>query len=309
MPKRAICILIVGSLVSACAQALKPLEFQSFAGANESCGSKSGIALSVCQSDLKSAELSSAYFAWQNDPALFDVPLMVLAATAAGLLLFDAHIDAVKATGLAAGTIAAGRSYLTPTEIRAALLDGSNGYSCLADAGRIVESDQGIITSLAPVRSSLGAGRNALNRNLGAVSAAQRLRAEEAVTNADSAMRLYDAQAVSSKFANSTMRTKARAISTGLLRKVERKPINFSELYQTLAQNAATTASQASAKAQAQPPAAPRAPGLPAPRTPGSVEDVERLTHELLEVPDIATAVGKFDDCLTSALSGSTTKQ
>lgn len=300
-------------LVSGCAADLKPLNDLSFTTGPNPCPKKSGLDQSICQAHRKSEQLSDAHFKLWNNPALFDAPLLALASTAAGLLLFDAGTDSLKGVGLAAASITAGRSYANPTEIRAALRNGSDGYACLADAGELVREEESKVLGLGSTRDQLLHERADLIRAFSdpAAGFTDIAHAREAAANAKSAIDLYNKQADSSRFANITIRSKARALSNGLLKRIERNQIDFSALYQSIAQQASNTVSNQSTRTQAQPSGASIAPppplGAVASRSFGDqlVIDVEQSTNALLKVPDIETAIARFDNCIVNSLAGS----
>lgn len=311
---------IICVVVSGCASELRPLVDLSFTTGIDACAKSPGLELTVCQAHRKSAQLMDAHFEFWNSPELYDVPLLALASAAAGLLLFDGSTDALKGVGLAAAAIVSGRAYASPAEIREALRNGADGYACLADAGEVVKNDAagvsefeispGNVVILRQTRMNLARNRSALLRMLNDssnFSGGDVSRAQDAAAKAANAIKLYDKQVSSLRFANTTLRNKARALSMGLLKRIERKPIDFSSLYQQIARNALQTSQFQLAKSQAQPstPAGLAAAVVGAPPGDQVVLDVENDTGILVNVPDIETAVAKFDGCLANSLSGS----
>ncbi len=290
--------------VAGCTGDLQPLALETYTAKGQSCQDMRDILLTVCQVNEKSKALSAAYQSVENDPALFDIPLLTLATTAAGLLLFDAPIDAIKAVGLGAGATTAARGYFNPVEVRAALSDGASGYACLADVGIIVMEDQSKIAGLASTRTALITAVGALNTAIAAnpPNAAEKARADKALENATAATKLYDDQAVSAKFANLYMRDKARGISSGLMKRIERKPIDFTAIYKQIAQNAASSVAYATETRKPTTSAA-----TAGERSGNEIAQVEQITMALMSVPDIKTTIGKFDNCEASAVSGSKT--
>ncbi len=63
--------------------------------------------------------------------------ILAAAATAAGGMLYGAHVDLLKGAGLAAGTITATRGYAEPVRAASDLLNAAEGLVCIANAGRV----------------------------------------------------------------------------------------------------------------------------------------------------------------------------
>ncbi len=296
-------------VLAGCATELRPIAQTTYTGAGEQCANgQADLQLTICQANAKSEALADARMRWSNDPAVFDMPLLGLAAAAAGLLVFDGPMDAIKGVGLAAGTGAVARSYYSPADLRAALSDGSDGYGCLADKGQVVLQERQPFTTLANTRVTLSQAVTHLNSVKGAITDPTELaRANKALENAATAQTLYDDQAMAAKFANATMRDKARAISNGLLKRIERKPIDFLAVYKQLSQNAADTVTYASDTKKATTVAPSGAPGQA--RAASDIQTVEQITADLIaKTPDIKTVIGKFDECVASSLSGNSGK-
>ncbi len=310
MRKRLLTLAVVCTTVGACASELRPINNVSFTTGATPCVMTPSLEKSICQAHGKSEELMDASFKLRNDPALFDAPLLALASAAAGLLLFDANVNALKGVGLAAASLTAGRAYASPSEIRDALRSGSTGYACLADAGQLVKDESAKVTGLDATRKSLEGKLvtlASLMRDTRNFTGGDLTRARGAVAKARSAITLYKRQASALRFANNTLRDKARKLSKDLLKKIERQPIDFAAIYQQIAQSAANTAAFQVSKTQAQPVAPAASAELKEKKRPRGdkvVADVETATRRLLDVPDIETAVAKFDTCVANSTSG-----
>lgn len=272
------------------------------------CAEKNGIKLTICQTDQKSVELGKAYFNTFNDPSWWDLPLIGTAGTAAGLLLFNATTDALKIAGLTAGVIGAGREYYSPNEVQTALLNGSNGYACLADAGRVVEDDQKAFSPIpgtTPNSNSVAtSAATHLKKDMAKMTAPQRAKIKDKMDQANSALQSYEEQYNAAKYANNTMRSKARALGMGLLKHIQHKKISFSDWYQSLAKAAQATSKFQLLKSQTvtiKENASKKKDFAGSSVTP---QTIANDTIDLLDaLPNIQESISKFDSCVANNLN------
>lgn len=316
-------LVSVGFLLAGCATALKPVSLSEPAG----CAG-TGLQKSICQADKKAELLTNAYFEWYNQPALFDIPLIALASAAAGLLIFDAHADALKGVGLGAATVGALRQYLDPKAVRSALLDGTNGYSCLVDAGEELLLGTKDWSDRRKMAGSLRKFKTLLEIYLAGTPAAgfDRERAVRAKDKAEITLGLFDKQDKALKSADRRFRSAARQMSTGLLKRIERQDVDFDAVFKALAEKALAVAQYKVDMKQAEP--GTTDPGLADPDVADNesirisrlsaaardaalmetvVKRIESLIAEILkDLPNVEENVAIFGECAATALAGAT---
>lgn len=74
-----------------------------------------------------------------NTPQIFEVPLIIAGAVAAGSLAFGAHPDIALAAALAAGTLVTAGKYYAPRARAAILRKGIEAMSCVRDSAKSVK--------------------------------------------------------------------------------------------------------------------------------------------------------------------------
>lgn len=214
-----------------------------------------GLAKSICQADKKAQALTEAYFEWYHDPAIFDIPLIALAGAGAGLLLFDITGSALKGVAVAGGSAGVAGQYFSLAEVRTGLLDAADGYSCLVDAGMLALPAIAKIKSKEMTAASLNSQRIGLEFELADPNSnfPDRERANRAVKKAVTTWELYKKQKSSAASADKQFRESARSMSVGLLKRLQRKEVDFSSIFQSIAKKAASVTRFSLEKESAEP--------------------------------------------------------
>lgn len=216
--------------------------------AAERCHARTDLALVNCQLAAKIVEIDEQHDDLINSPELFDVPLMLAAATASGLLLFDAGTTAVSAVGLGAGTVGAGRAYFSPSTARSVLRRGSAGYTCLlvygteaetyaaefADGSKRAEARTFLVNQVQILRA-----KRDTPTALGLKTTKE---ADALIKQAEGAIRLFDTQAAAARVADSRLRMAAHSFGLTLVAQADRAPVDFGKTVQALIEQAKANA-------------------------------------------------------------------
>ncbi len=328
MQKTVTVALLTSALaVSACTSSLKPLTASDYddncvgaAMPDVSTGAAgfqdrsvdTRLTYSICQANKKTEELNKAYSEWYNDPAIFDLPLIGLAATAAGLLLFEAHPDAIAATALAAGGVAVGSEYANSQGVRDALLDGSRGYACLADNGYRVLTKLPKVSNHRTKMGSLDEKVRRLEIALAGPNPGNDFkdllpRAQRAAKSGRETVEHTQEELDAADKADVAFREAARTLSDGLLDRVKRNQVDFSSVFQSLsAKAAAASQSQVPAGGGSAPP-----PQVTSKATKDLTEQelVELVEYEaarlMMALPGFKELNAEFGVCAAKHITGS----
>lgn len=309
------CIALILTL-AACTNSVSPIDIQYRSTGTNSCSGQPSITFTICQLDYKLSEVNNELLSPINSSDWFNIPLILSAAGAGALLLFDGTQEGLSGIGLGAATIGALNNYLSPSQAREVLRNGSTGYMCLVEYGRLAETYAKEVYPVSTENSAAKGRREARNALIIALAEldtelrktspefSDLERAKLALQQGRAAIGLYNTQLVAAQSADARLRFAAQTLGIALLAQADRNDVDIQALIRSITEQARSIAEFEIEKEELEQAPA-DAPALDAKTGDNKVTNVLIEMSNLIDgLVNIEVIVAGFDQCAASAAAG-----